>query len=389
MLKIEAGLTREALHDLTGAPTKYFLTEGMSEQEQEKLWHAVLHGEKMDFVMACGAADFCGGLDELTDCGIVASHAYSLLSAHEINTNRGKQRLIRVRNPWGKSEWNGDWSDTSPLWTEDLKRQLNVEERDDGVFFISYEDFLHYYSDVQICKVHDDYHYTSIKVTINYKNAQFFKMTVPKDGKYYVTVNQHSKRHHAKAENFRYSPVWLVLAKQEGNTFKHIEGCFKDDREVFTEGHLTAGEYLIYTKVAWYDNTERQFVLSVYGPDDVKLTSTPKADLPDFIEKSFMDRGKSSKKLESYADLGQPNCFRAVELTDEGWGFIYYQNKSNKSLNEQINFNVLEGLKLCKPYRGKQYQIKVAPGEEKVVLLKIDPDAETVRQSFSERAKFE
>jgi len=28
---IEAGLTREALHDLSGAPTKFYLTENMSE----------------------------------------------------------------------------------------------------------------------------------------------------------------------------------------------------------------------------------------------------------------------------------------------------------------------------------------------------------------------
>jgi len=47
----------------------------------------------------------------------------------------------------------------------------------------------------------------------------------------------------------------------------------------------------------------------------------------------------------------------------------------------------LEGLKLCKPYRGKNYNITVAPGEKKIVLLKVDPDSETVRQSFSERSK--
>jgi len=92
--------------------------------------------------------------------------------------------------------------------------------------------------------------------------------------------------------------------------------------------------------------------------------------------------------LESYADLGQPNCFRAVELEDLGYGFIYYQNKSQKTLNETINFTTLEGLKLVKPNRGTQYKITVGPGEEKIVLLKCDPNCDGYRQSFSERSTF-
>jgi len=57
-------------------------------------------------------------------------------------------------------------------------------------------------------------------------------------------------------------------------------------------------------------------------------------------------------------------------------------------LNETINFNTLEGLKLVKPYRGTQYSIKVGPGEEKIVLLKCDPNCDGYRQSFSERSTF-
>jgi len=263
-----------------------------------------------------------------------------------------------------------------------------VKDEDDGIFFITLKDFLQYYSDVEMCKTHDDYHYTSLKAHTNYKNGNFFRMNVPKDGHYYITVNQQSKRHHEKAEDFQYSSVWLILAKEEGDKAKHIEACFKADREVWTDGHLAAGDYLIYVKIAWFDKTTRDFVLSSYGPDDVTFKQVTKQEVPNMVEKIYMDKGRSSKALEDYADVGHPKCMRAIELTDEGYGFIYYQNNEKKTLNEVIEFTELVGLKLCKPFRGQQYQIKVAPGEEKIVLLKIDPQSEEIKQSYSEKANF-
>ena len=36
----------------------------------------------------------------------------------------GGARLLQLRNPWGKLEWRGDWSDTSPKWTPQLRAAL-------------------------------------------------------------------------------------------------------------------------------------------------------------------------------------------------------------------------------------------------------------------------
>jgi len=52
-----------------------------------------------------------------------------------------------VRNPWGQGEWTGDWSDTSTLWTQQIKDELGIEHsfRTDGAFWMDWEDFKKYF----------------------------------------------------------------------------------------------------------------------------------------------------------------------------------------------------------------------------------------------------
>lgn len=107
--------------------------------ESENMWEMILNGEKRNYIMITSTY---GEGESESGQGIVAGHAYSLLSAHEVEYNGETVKLVKLRNPWGWVEWNGDWSDDWEGWTDELKEELNFTSADDGLFFINFEDFL-------------------------------------------------------------------------------------------------------------------------------------------------------------------------------------------------------------------------------------------------------
>ena len=70
-----------------------------------------------------GAGTPPGSDSHISDNGIVQAHAYSLLRVEEETDNDGERvQLLQLRNPWGKGEWNGPWSDgDSERWTSRIK----------------------------------------------------------------------------------------------------------------------------------------------------------------------------------------------------------------------------------------------------------------------------
>ena len=75
-MNIAAGLTREALRDLTGASAETFFTS----QNPDKLWNKLVEANEKKFIMTAGSDDLSGGSDAFIEkIGLAGSHAYSLL----------------------------------------------------------------------------------------------------------------------------------------------------------------------------------------------------------------------------------------------------------------------------------------------------------------------
>lgn len=85
-----------------------------------------------------------------THNGIVAGHAYTVLEGYELEDGT---ELLKLRNPWGSGEWEGPYSDGSPEMTDELAAFLGYTEKDDGTFFMEYEDFVATFSDVSVLEL--------------------------------------------------------------------------------------------------------------------------------------------------------------------------------------------------------------------------------------------
>uniref|UniRef100_A0A667WFC8 Calpain 2, (m/II) large subunit b n=1 Tax=Myripristis murdjan TaxID=586833 RepID=A0A667WFC8_9TELE len=90
----------------------------------------------------------------LLGCSIDVSHVSHSVSAILGHKSR-KEKLVRMRNPWGQVEWTGAWSDGSSEWNyvEGDAPHANAE---DGEFWMSFRDFLNHYSRIEVCTLTPD-----------------------------------------------------------------------------------------------------------------------------------------------------------------------------------------------------------------------------------------
>ncbi|XP_037534232.1 calpain-2 catalytic subunit [Nematolebias whitei] len=152
---LSGGSTTEGFEDFTG---------GIAEQHDlskpdPNLFNIIRKALERGSLMGC-SIDITSASDSeaITRSKLVKGHAYSVTGADQVEYSRDMVQLIRVRNPWGQVEWTGAWSDNSSEWrnvSDDVRERLtNCVE--DGEFWMSFSDFLHQYSRLEICNLTPD-----------------------------------------------------------------------------------------------------------------------------------------------------------------------------------------------------------------------------------------
>jgi len=155
--KIEGGHPVDAMRAITGYEAKSFYSE--RNKFDDNLFKELQKFQICDCLMAAGSKGKDETLAQGRDAGtkkstIVPGHAYSILDIKTPMLTTNNVRLLKLRNPWGTFTWDGDWSKNSSLWLTHPLVALNIgrkdDKSDDGVFYMSYEDFVKHFDTIDV-----------------------------------------------------------------------------------------------------------------------------------------------------------------------------------------------------------------------------------------------
>ncbi|XP_018425002.1 PREDICTED: calpain-3 isoform X6 [Nanorana parkeri] len=153
---LKGGNTTEAMEDFTGGVTEFYEIKDAPKDLFKIMRNAFERGSLIGCsIDAIVPAQF----ETRMSSGLVKGHAYSVTGVEETPFKMEKVKLVRLRNPWGQVEWNGSWSDNSKEWNiidKAEKGRLQHQIKEDGEFWMSFEDFLKNFTKLEICNLTAD-----------------------------------------------------------------------------------------------------------------------------------------------------------------------------------------------------------------------------------------
>jgi len=153
---IVGGRVDDGICDLVGGIQGYDEFEKLGPACSDgTLWHKITSGLNAGYLFGAGSNS---GSDSDTVRGVVQGHAYTVLAAENVVMHGEQVQLIKLRNPWGCTEWDGEWSDA---WINSnastaIKNRLHWAKEDDGMFWMKLPDFLLSFSTLYCVRIYGE-----------------------------------------------------------------------------------------------------------------------------------------------------------------------------------------------------------------------------------------
>lgn len=373
-----------ALRDLTGAP--YDRIEDFA--DLDAAWKKLSDGNDNRYMITCFTKS-TDVVEEKNDMGIVAGHAYTILDVRDILDARGKPaRVIQIRNPWGKFEWNGDFSDESSLWTNKQRQEFGIIDHDDGIFWMRIEDFITYYQGIGILKIVPGYTSNALMVDQKLSKMSIVRMDVDEQATITISVDQIDSRL-VDNPDYSYSYIRVTIGRLIGkDDIQFVDCILSPERNIFIENKFPPGDYILLIEPYWSSNLINRFNVSTYSKKPVVLellqtNSSMYHQTEYMIWKSFAraNVAKMSAKGSRKIGKGQNTLdLETYQYQNKKYSSILYNyvNKSQThSLSQDVKIVQNQGFNLVGKQVGKtDAMLLINPMENDILLYKMDPRSE-------------
>ena len=396
------GNSSDAFEFLTPAPFDiYYHTQDISNSLFKIIQEASNNNE---IILADITETKNTNLDTLSKMGLITNHAYSVLGTAVLKKPNGNEiQLIKMKNMWGTNEWIGDWSDKSLKWTQEFKQAVGLKEKEDGIFWMSYDDYLQFYTTTHIDKIHSDCNYQTITLK-NKEENNICKINIEKNGKGYFMLNLKNTRIYNNLKNPNYTNPYcsvFVIKKNQENNFELI-GCDsgKKDRFYIPCDNMEKGVY--YMSVSFpknnkknflqekneFNQTEFNFRVGVYSSiKDIKFSEMEdKNEINDFIYYTILDTAEKNDEDKYYfAQEGEPNSYRSINFNNDknGFGYIFYKNESDAYIKERIEVSSLKNVNILPILKDGYFMLN--PNVEEKPEIKEEPKSKSKTNTFKNK----
>ena len=357
------GNSADAFQFLTPAPyDTYYHTQEIS----PTLFKTIQDASNDNYIILADITETKNtNLDTLSKMGLITNHAYSVIGTAVLKKPNGNEiQLLKMKNIWGTNEWIGDWSDQSLKWTQEFKKAVGLQNKEDGVFWMSYDDYLQFYTTTHIVQVHSDYAYKVVKMK-NKEAQNVCKINIEKNGNGYFMVNLKNTRIYNNLKNPNYTNPFcsIIVMRQINDKLEYIgSDSGKKDRFYISCPEMEKGTY--YVAVSFpklnksqplqndfeFNQTEFSFRVGVYSTvKDIKFQEVEdKNELGDFIFDIIADNAEKNEEKYSFAQEGEPNSWRVIHFDNDrrGFGYLFYKNNSDAYIKERMEITSLQNINI-------------------------------------------
>lgn len=405
---ISSGTSYEGLQILTGHPCKQIFLKSDRELEDNETvcnefnWQEIIFAKKSCYLMTALCYNrFLQG-DILRLVGLYHAHVYSVLDVREFCYNQKPVRLLKLRNPWGKHEWKGKWSNYRS-WPCEIKSQIFDDCESNGTFWIAYEDFLKYFYDFTICKTRPTW--TSFRLSSIFKDFSSYVEC------YTFEVNQsdinqieielffegkndyfHDRSANAEIDSF------LILCKIDVYGLTCIAHKQKLKTSINISGTLECGRYIVFATsmkaILKAQNlpclrTCYKFNLVFHTPKEIEITCTMLSAnvISDFLYAIVLKENKRSKSHDLFKDLRFTNlsnlCSHAVLAENKSLNNCFIVSvDSSRSSNLERSKSCTESDHLC-PGQRQWIFYGVPKNYKRKLKIILDENIQTILYNFT------